>query len=204
MQPCWPTCEPESSTDHSSLSKDSIPCRSCFEPSNPIIITSIAPIRFNRQFSGPLSVPGSPDATPLMNNTPQAHEDEQSFSSGYESGFGNGLSPTANYWKSGQSSMLRSLQLTFFLASGVYDVASPPSSTSDDLQQEFDGSVFEEVSNGTAGAPDEQMLDEDDEDDLDGFEVLSFNAPPESSLFFKGMIQKSTVVLFSNAHCSFV
>ena len=70
-----------------------------------------------------------------------------------------------------------------FLAAGVYDVLSAPSSTSDDLQQELNGSLFDEVSSGTTGGPDDQLLDEDDPD---GFEVLSFNAPPESSLFFKG------------------
>ena len=71
-----------------------------------------------------------------------------------------------------------------FLFSGVYDVLSAPSSTSDDLQQEPDGSIFGEVSSETTGGADEQLLDEED---LDDFEVLSFDAPPDSSLFFKGI-----------------
>ena len=146
-----------------------------------------------------MSVPGSPVVTPLMNIPEQPHG--QSYSSGYESAFGNGLSPTTDYWKSGQWAMPKFTCLT--LASGIYDFLSNPSSTSDDLNQDPDQSIFDGSGSETTGGPDAEVLDDDEDDDLDGFEVLSFSAPPESSVFFKGMEQRSVAVSSSNHHSFF-
>lgn len=78
-----------------------------------------------------------------------------------ESGFGNGLSPTTTSW-----------------TMGVSEFSSGPSSFVDDVEQCSISDQF-----------DQQIQENDHLDDLDerdDFEVLSFDAPPESSLFIKG------------------
>jgi hypothetical protein len=70
------------------------PCQYCFEPSSPVIMTEMFSTTRERQSSEPVRVPDS-SASALINNQPQSQ------SSGYESGFGNGLSPTTTNWTLG-------------------------------------------------------------------------------------------------------
>lgn len=66
---------------------------------------------------------------------------------------------------------------------GINDESSYPSSITDELPNDSDQSVFDESS--ITDGPDEQE-ELDDDDDADDFEVLSFDGPPESSLYIKG------------------
>lgn len=102
MKPCWPTCEADfqrhTPNDQNTLS----PCQYCFEPSSSIITSEVFSITRDRQFSEPVPVPVPvPDgsATELVSN--EQPPPQQSISSGYESAFGNGLSPTKSSWTLG-------------------------------------------------------------------------------------------------------
>ncbi|CAF2866818.1 unnamed protein product [Rotaria sp. Silwood2] len=160
MQQCWPPCEPDLSVEGSMCQDTLPPCEFCFEPSSSVIMTDGFNTNRERQCSEPVSVPES-SATVLANA--QQQPQQQSHSSGYESAFGNELSPTKNYW-----------------ISGINDVSSDLSTTTDDLFTDQDQSLFDENStNTTTNGTGEQDIDDD------SFEVLSFEAPPESSIHFK-------------------
>jgi hypothetical protein len=60
-------------------------------------------------------------------------------------------------------------------------MSSCPSITSDDLLTDQDRSVFDDGS--IINNPNEEQIDDDD----DSFEVLSFEAPPENTLYIKGI-----------------
>ncbi|CAF3315888.1 unnamed protein product [Rotaria socialis] len=83
-----------------------------------------------------------------------------SHSSGFDNAFGNELSPDKTTW-----------------TLGVNDFSSCTSITSDDIFSDQDRSVFDDHS--THNDTDEQDVDDD------SFEVLSFEAPPESSLYIR-------------------
>jgi hypothetical protein len=155
MQQCFSTCEPDIHVEKSACQQTLAPCEFCFEPTNSVIMTDIFNTTRDRLSSEPVSVP-DPSTIGLINN-----QQRQSQSSGYESAFGNGLSPTTNYW-----------------TSGVNDSPSCVSSVCDDLLNDQDQSIFDESST-TDGV--------DDDIDDDSFEVLSFEAPPESTLYIKGI-----------------
>ncbi|CAF1084720.1 unnamed protein product [Rotaria sordida] len=158
MQQCWSPCEMDSYMERSICQDTFPPCEFCFEPSTSTIITDIFNTDRERQCSEPVSVP-EPSTTALGNNQPQ----QQSHSSGYDSTFGNELSPTKNYW-----------------ILGINDISSCPSITSDDLFNDQDQSEFDETpTNITINSTDDPDTDDD------SFEVLSFEAPPESSIYFK-------------------
>ena len=193
MQNCWSTCQPDISIETSPNQKGLPPCQFCFEPSNQVIMTDIFNMNRDRQYSEPVCVPDS--LIPKLINSQE--QGEQAHSSGYESTFGNGLSPTTNSWTSGKFLLLLLLIYRFcFQNKGVNDVTSCPSITSD----EQDRSISDDTS--TTGVPDEDQSnlddDHDDDDDDDSFEVLSFEAPPESTIYIKG-IDSSLVGFFSFA-----
>jgi hypothetical protein len=94
MQQCWSTCEPELSVERSTCHNVLTPCEFCFEPSDSVISSDTR----DRLCSEPVSVPDS-SALALLNSQQQLQP--QSQSSGYDSAFGNGLSPTKNYWSLG-------------------------------------------------------------------------------------------------------
>lgn len=82
---------------------------------------------------------------------------------------------------------------------GVNDTSSCPSVTSDDFINDQDRSLFDGSSSTTDG-PDEHVIDDDlNDDDDDSFEVLSFEAPPESSLYIKGMFLSIHLTFFFNS-----
>jgi hypothetical protein len=77
------------------------------------------------------------------------------------------------------------------LSLGINDASACQSVTSDDLLTDQDQSVFGDSS--TTDGPDEQTLDDIDDD---SFEVLSFEAPPENSLYFKGIFQMTHFLFY--------
>ncbi|CAF0720914.1 unnamed protein product [Rotaria sp. Silwood1] len=159
MQQCWLPCEADLSIETSVCQNTLPPCEFCFEPSNSVIMTDIFNTNRERQCSEPVLVPESTTALADGQQQPQ----QQSHSSGYQSTFGNELSPTQNYW-----------------ILGINDYASCQSTTSDDLFNDQDQCLFDDNStNTTTNGTDEQDIDDD------SFEVLSFEAPPESSIYFR-------------------
>jgi hypothetical protein len=101
MQNCWPACQLDASVSGSMSQTILTPCEFCYEPSDPVILTDIFNVTRERQWSEPVRVPEFL-TTELINSQPLPSQ-----SSGYESGFGNGLSPTTNNWTLG-------LLLSFF------------------------------------------------------------------------------------------
>jgi hypothetical protein len=97
MQHYWTASQPDIFIETSTSQKALTPCEFCFEPSNPVILTDIFSASRDRQCSEPVKVPDSLVAS-LLDGEQQPHPSQ---SSGYESPYGNELSPTANYWSLG-------------------------------------------------------------------------------------------------------
>ncbi|CAF1150624.1 unnamed protein product [Adineta steineri] len=158
MQNCLSTCDPEIYAEKSTSQKISEPCPHCFESPNSTVKIEVFNTTRGRLSSEPLSVPLSVPHSSLKSQ-------RQSDSSDYASMFGNGLSPSTDYW-----------------AVGLNDLSSSSSLTIDDSLNDQEQSICDITS--TMDGYSEQQSDEEDID-ADDFEVLSFRAPPESTLYIK-------------------
>ncbi|CAF0816055.1 unnamed protein product [Adineta ricciae] len=156
MQQCLSKCEPDVSIDTFISPKALEPCKYCFEQVTSPVIADVFNTTRERLCSDPVNVP----------NLSTQQGQQQSHSTGYGSMFGNELSPATDYWTIGMND------------------STPHSSVT---QEDEDQSMYD-VSSITDGG-DEESNDEDAsiaiDDDDDTFEVLSFNAPPESTLYIK-------------------
>lgn len=92
MQHCWPSTQIElSSSDKMNNQNSTTLCELCLEPITPAITSDSFFATRERQSSEPVRVP-----IHLNESQPQSH------SLGYESGFGNELSPSMTYWTLGK------------------------------------------------------------------------------------------------------
>jgi hypothetical protein len=97
MQHCWPTFQSDGYVEKSTGERPFTLCEFCLEPSNSVIMTDIYDTPRERQCSEPVLVPDSLTTT-LINSQQQP---APSHSSGYESTFGNELSPNTTGWTLG-------------------------------------------------------------------------------------------------------
>ncbi len=188
MQNCWSTFPAEEYVGKSMDERQSNLCEFCLEPSSPVIMSDIYNSMRPRQSSQPVPVPDS--LTTTLVNSHQRSGPSQS--SDYESGFGNGLSPSSNSWTLGLLTKIFRYHLPDRFISGINDSSSFQSLNSDDILTDQDQSTFD---NGSlVDTLDNRQISNDDDDDYDSFEVLSFEAPPESTLYIKG--------IFHLSHCT--
>ncbi|UJR26285.1 hypothetical protein I4U23_007623 [Adineta vaga] len=181
MQHCLSKCEPDVSIEKYISPKALEPCKYCFEQTNSSLIKDVFNTSRDRLCSDPVNVPNLP-IKPLIHSSQQAQQ--QSHSSGYESMFGNGLSPATDYWKL-----------------GVNDFSSySPSTQEDEDQSTYDGSSITEGPDDDILKDDDSLNNNDVDDDDDTFEVLSFNAPPESTLYIKEFLH--TTLASQNHACA--
>jgi len=97
MQSCCLTCKSDVNVEKSTFQTALEPCEFCFDQSSPAVMTDIFNVNHERQSTEPVSVPNSPTTISINNQL----QNSRSNSSGYESGFGNELSPMMNYWTLG-------------------------------------------------------------------------------------------------------